>query len=60
MFNLKLNPPSEHGYGDHVSLGEDGVLSISGFDGHTVLTPEDARRLAEALLRFANAAPHES
>lgn len=57
MFALKLNPPPEHGYGDHISLSDDGRLSISGFDGHTMLTPEDARKLATALQQFADATP---
>lgn len=60
MFDLKLNPPLENGYGDRVSLGDDGLLSISGFDGHTILTPDDARKLAAALVRFADAAATRS
>ena len=55
-FEIKLPQNSGDNFlGDKIEFYDDGQLSIGGYDGITVLTREQAKRLGEKLIAWAEA-----
>jgi hypothetical protein len=50
---LPQHCPGDGMLGDTITLNDDGTFSISGYDGITVLTKEQASDLAKMLLLWA-------